>query len=69
MKGTFDVVLKVGFPKEGVSNTFLTMELVIDRFCLNPKPHESGSLSHGLSTLIVLSEGITNMLSTQVMNL
>jgi hypothetical protein len=41
------VVLKVGFPKEGVFNTFLTMELVIDRFYLSPKPHESGFLSHG----------------------
>jgi hypothetical protein len=40
------VVLKVGFPKEGVFNTFLTMELVIDRFYLSPKPHQSGSLSH-----------------------
>ena len=63
------MVLKVGFPKGGVFNIFLTMELVMDRFYLSPKPHESGSLSHGLSTLVVLSEGITNMLSTQVMNL
>jgi hypothetical protein len=65
------VVLKVGFPKECVFNTFLSMELVIGNVYLSPKLHESGSLSQGLSTLLallVLSEGITNMLSTQVMN-
>jgi hypothetical protein len=45
------VVLKVGFPKGGVFNIFLTMELVIDRFYLSPKPHESGSLSHGLGSV------------------
>jgi hypothetical protein len=43
------VVLKVGFPKGGVFNIFLTMEFVIDRFYLIPKPHQSGSLSHGFS--------------------
>ena len=63
------MVLKVGFPKGGVFNIFLSMELVIGRFYLSPKPQESGSLWHGLSTLLVLSQGITNMISTQVMNL